>query len=689
MMQDYQEYLSAIFSDETETFRTPAEPDPGDTVTIRIRTGKNFAERVMLIAVGTELAVRMEKTRSDRSFDWYEIQTVCLEGETAYCFRIERENLILSYDKTGVHIGELPDTRFAFRFTPGFHVPFWAKGTVQYQIFTDRFRNGNTENDVTDNEYYYISGHAKHAENWNSFPTARDIRTFYGGDLQGVLEKLDYLQSLGVEAIYFNPLFVSPSSHKYDTQDYDHIDPHLAVITEDMEHPMQDWEKHNGYAPRYILRTTSAENLRQSDAFFADFCREVHRRGMRIILDGVFNHCGSFHKWMDGEGIYLGTNQDAKGARQDPESPYRGFFRFKEKKNGEKTDKFEYEGWWNHETLPKLNYEGSEQLRETILRIAEKWASPPYSIDGWRLDVAADLGHSPEFNHAFWKEFRHRLKAINPELLIIAEHYGDPREWLHGDEWDTVMNYDAFMDPVSYFLTGMEKHSDEKREDLYLNGPEFFRSILQNMSAFERPSLECAMNELSNHDHSRFLTRTNGQIGRLTSEGSVAAGGGIRKNVFRQAVLMQMTWPGAPTIYYADEAGQVGWTDPDNRRTYPWGNEDQELIDFHRRLTKLRKDYSVLRSGSLIPLHAGNGTIAYARFDDSDAVIVAVNGLKKPQKFTLRAVNAGIPDGSTVTRILLSGEYGTEYERTEENAVADGIFTVTLPAGSAAVYVSS
>ena len=619
--------LSAIFSDETPTYRFPSEPDPGDTVTIRLRVSRDSARRVILVFEPLTAGALMSLSRSDDFFDYYETGVVCDGEEVIYRFLIEcTDGELIAFDKSGARIEDhrIPDFNpaYAFRFKPGFHVPAWSKGAVQYQIFTDRFRNGDPSNDVTDNEYYYTIGHAKHAEHWDDLPTDTDIRSFYGGDLQGILDKLDYLQDLGIEALYLNPIFVSPSSHKYDVQDYEHIDPHFGVITDDVDHAMQLWEKHNGYAPRYIRRVTSMENLEKSDDLFASLCRELHRRGMRIILDGVFNHCGSFNKWMDHEGIYLGKAGFQPGAFQSVHSPYRSYFKFNDSTNGRSPA---YEGWWGYTTLPKLNYEESPELCEEIYRIAEKWVSPPYSIDGWRLDVAADLGHSAEFNHQFWREFRRRVKSINPEVLIIAEHYGDPSPWLDGDQWDTVMNYDAFMEPVTWFLTGMEKHSDSCRDDLYQNGSAFFDIMRDKMSRLKYPSLLSAMNELSNHDHSRFLTRTNRMVGRMTSLGSAAAGHGINKGVFREAVTIQMSWPGAPTVYYADEAGQVGWTDPDNRRTYPWGKEDKSLISLHRDLIHLRRDLSVLRDGSLKQLHADYGRIAYARFDASLRAVVAVN----------------------------------------------------------------
>ena len=444
---------------------------------------------------------------------------------------------------------------------------------------------------------------------------------------------------------------MSPSSHKYDTQDYEHIDPHLGVIEDDADLPLMDWEHHNGYARTYIKRVLSQKNLEKSDELFARFCAELHKRGIKIILDGVFNHCGSFHRWMDKEGIYREKSGFLPGAFQDPNSPYREYFHFTDEKPG-------FEAWWGVESLPKLCYEQSKKLCDEVFSIAEKWLKAPYSIDGWRLDVAADLGHSQEFNHAFWKEFRKRVKAVNPNAVLIAEHYGDPGKWLQGDEWDTVMNYDAFMEPVTYFLTGMEKHSDRMREDLYHDGEMFFRTMYQAMARLPSPSLLCAMNELSNHDHSRFLTRTNRTVGRLQSRGAEAAAIGIDQAVFREAVVIQMTWPGAPTIYYGDEAGQVGWTDPDNRRTYPWGHEDRSLIDLHKALIALHQSHTSLRFGSVIPLGFGHGWISFARFDQDDCVIVVCNDTEEPVSVSLDLRKANALPGDPFTQCFITSGSG-------------------------------
>ena len=335
---------------------------------------------------------------------------------------------------------------------------------------------------------------------------------------------------------------------------------------------------------------------------------------MRIILDGVFNHCGSFNKWMDREKIYEKDGGYEPGAYLSADSPYRDFFLFKDA-NGW-PDNGSYEGWWGHNTLPKLNYEGSEKLYQYVLDIAKRWLSPPYSIDGWRLDVAADLGHSPEMNHRFWRDFRKVVKEANPDALILAEHYRDATTWLSGDQWDTVMNYDAFMEPVSWFLTGLEKHSERKDDHLLHNSQAFMCSMLSNMSRMQTGSLYAAMNELSNHDHSRFLRgRTASWDGFISRRDAEKAEIGVNYGTFRSGAVIQMTWPGAPTIYYGDEAGVFGWTDPDNRRTFPWGKGRPGTHGISPVSHGDPEQDSGVPTRALKPLLAENGVIAYGRFD--------------------------------------------------------------------------
>jgi alpha-glucosidase len=509
------------------------------------------------------------------------------------------------------------------------------------------------------------------------------VKEFYGGDLQGVLDKMDYLEDLGIEAIYFNPLFVSPSNHKYDIQDYDYIDPHLGKILDDGGDVLENGQKENRFASRYINRVTNRVNLEASNELFIQVVKEAHKRGIRVILDGVFNHCGSFNRWMDKERIYENVEGYQKGAYVDEGSPYRNYFSFRNEYGWPYNNS--YDGWWGHDSLPKLNYEGSRKLFEYVMNIARKWVSPPYNADGWRLDVSADLGHSPEYNHYFWQEFRKAVKDANPNAIILAEHYGNTKEWLLGNEWDTVMNYDAFMEPVTWFLTGMEKHSDDFREDLLGNSESFWETIKHHSASFSMASWQVSMNEISNHDHSRFLTRTNHKVGRTNTLGPEAAGQDVNKAVFREAVVIQMTWPGAPTIYYGDEAGVCGFTDPDNRRTYPWGNEDKEMIAFHKDIIRLRKENTELRNGSIKVVDGGHNLIAYGRFRRDAQCVIVINNNPHAMEREMHVWDLNVPREGKMVRLIQTNEEGYSLER-EEIFVRAGKIKAVLPALSATVW---
>ena len=664
---------NALFCDGTSDYVIPAEPGIHEKVRLRFRTARDDAQEVCLISGGE--ALQMQKISSGEVFDYYETEVQLTDTMFVYYFRIKSESEELCYHRCGV--SEHPVEYYNFRIMPGFSTPAWAKGAVMYQIFVDRFCNGDPSNDVEDGEYVYIGEPVCKVKDWNEFPAAMDIRRFHGGDLQGVLDKLDYLEELGVEVIYFNPLFVSPSNHKYDIQDYDYIDPHYGVIIEDGGEVLPEGEKDNTRATKYQKRTGDIRNLEASNRLFAKLVEEMHTRGMRVILDGVFNHCGSFNKWMDRERIYEPQPEYEKGAYVSAQSPYRDFFHFFDEREEAWPYNKNYDGWWGHDTLPKLNYEDSPTLEEYILNVGKKWVSPPYNADGWRLDVAADLGYSNEYNHIFWENFRKAVKSANPQALILAEHYGDPGEWLQGDEWDSVMNYDAFMEPLTWFLTGMEKHSDERRTDLWGNADNFVNTMNHFMASMLTPSLQVAMNELSNHDHSRFLTRTNHIVGRVAQLGSKAAEEGINLAVMREAVAVQMTWVGAPTVYYGDEAGVCGFTDPDSRRTYPWGQENRELVEFHKEMIRIHKREKPLRTGSLKMLSWSSNVLAYARFQEGEQIIVVLNNSKELKEVTIPVWQAEVPMKGKMERLMYSWEKSYTTER-DIYLVEDGETVVNM-----------
>ena len=491
----------------------------------------------------------MEKSGESGPYEYFSCRfSLAVPGLYFYIFRIETADGSFDlfregFDRTNMGAGD----KWQLSCIPkDFDTPKTFVGGVMYQIFPDRFcRLGTTdlsEKLTPFTVHKSLSDTPEYRPNDAGEITNSD---FFGGNLRGILSKLDYLSSLGVSVIYLNPIFKAYSNHRYDTCDYRRIDEMLGT-----------------------------------DDDFRALCDGAHERGMRVILDGVFSHTGNNSIYFDAHGIF-GT-----GAVSNPVSPYRKWYNFEHYPD-------KYDCWWGIKTLPAVNENDPSYVDYQITSAGstvEKWMR--LGADGWRLDVAADLGHSPEMNHKFWRDFRKSVKTANPDAIILAEHYGDPKEWLQkGDQWDTVMNYDAFMEPITWFLTGMEKHSDEAKQHLKRSVKDFEDSMRHYMASFQTSQLLCAMNELSNHDHSRFMTRTNEKVGHAATLGTAAAEEGIKPAVFREAVVVQMTWPGAPTIYYGDEAGLCGFTDPDNRRTYPWGKEDIVLIDFHRDIIRIHKEH--------------------------------------------------------------------------------------------------
>jgi len=358
--------IEAIFSDETPYFRYPYAPEKGETVHVIIRTWKDDVDKVELIL--SNKSIKMSNKSQDFYFDYFGADIFIDSRLIKYYFKIYKRDKVLYYFKTGAK--DTFDGQKEFVITTDFNLPTWSYGAIMYQIYVDKFYNGDKNNDVLTSEYTYLEKAVEKVHNWEELPKEGDYRRFYGGDLQGVIEKLEYLKKLGAEVIYLNPIFVSPSSHKYDTQDYDHVDPHFGKIVFEEGDVLDLVAEDNENATLYISRTTDDRNLSASDEKFIELVEKAHGMGIKIILDGVFNHCGAFNKWLDKEQIYSGQ----KGALENADSPWHDYFVWDE--NGE------YKGWWGHLNHPKLNYEGSKELEDEMIRIGKKWVSPPFNADG-------------------------------------------------------------------------------------------------------------------------------------------------------------------------------------------------------------------------------------------------------------------------------------------------------------------
>lgn len=453
--------------------------------------------------------------------------------------------------------------------------PDWVQDAVFYQIFPDRFAKSARNPSGT------LS-----FEPWDSPPTAHG---FKGGDLYGIAEKLDYLKDLGITALYLNPIFASASNHRYHTFDYYAVDPLLG----------------GNDALRFLLD-------------------KAHRKNMRVVLDGVFNHA-SRGFWQFHHVLECGDGSPYKDwFHFDPErlagkkhwGAYPGSHELKALQHGEDSlTAIGYRGWWNLPALPKFNT-NSPAAREFLLGVAEHWIK--FGADGWRLDVATEID-----DDAFWQEFRRRVRKINPDAYIVAEIWHESRRWLQGDQFDAIMNYDVTK-PVIAFFGG--KHLDLKvihQQSNYhgihhaIDAHEFADRIDHNLGLYKQDITYSQLNLLDSHDTPRFLSCVSGN-----------------KDSLKLAWLFMFTYPGAPCVYYGDEIGMDGQHDPDCRRSFPWEESkwDKGLLGYVKELIALRKKNPALRRGDFKRLWSANGTYAFSRSLNGKTFVVAVNVSDSPQQ---------------------------------------------------------
>ncbi len=459
------------------------------------------------------------------------------------------------------------------------HTPDWVKNAIFYQIFPDRFAKSDALEKPT-----YI-------EPWDSPPTRQG---FKGGDLLGVYEKLDYLQDLGVNAIYFNPIFMSAVNHRYHTYDYWNVDPILG-----------------------------------GNPVFFKLLNEAHRRGMYIVLDGVFNHAS--------RGFFQFNHILENGEK----SPYLDWFHVYGFPMNAYQGKPNYSCWWNLPALPQFNTD-NPQVRKFLFEVARHWIEQ--GVDGWRLDVPFEIK-----DESFWRQFRAATKLPNPDAYLVGEIPSEAQDWLQGDMFDGVMNYQFAAALVGFFGTGFR---DEAMiagmmglpEVPVLDAGEFLQRAKVLLEIYPRQNALAQLNLLDSHDTPRFLS--------MVSE---------NRDAFRLATLFQMTYPGAPCIYYGNEIGMTGGKDPGNRTPFPWDESrwDHELRDVVKTYTHLRMAHAVLRTGEFVPVHAEGRQIAYLRHLGSDRVLVAINAGGTPWELNM-PVAPHLADGTVVEDLLGGGGAAVE-----------------------------
>ncbi len=477
--------------------------------------------------------------------------------------------------QAGLH-AHPPPLVWHFRHVDGYQAPTWVWDQVLYQVFPDRFRDGDQGSNVRDGAYVY-GGQPVAARGWHEAPSrAHGAREFFGGDLDGVREALPYLEALGVSTLYLNPIFASPSNHKYDTIDYGRVDPHLG-----------------------------------GETALARLLEALRARGMRIVLDAVVNHTSERHPWFDRWGEH-----GQGGAYQGPDTQHRGRYVFDDAADSES-----YRGWRGTRTLPVLDF-ASPDVRHDVYggddAILRRWLRPPWRIDGWRLDVIHMLGEGAGAtnNHAHVRAIRQAIRAERSDAYVLGEHFFEASAWLQGDQEDGAMNYYGFQRPLLAFWAGV----DHRGEPLALDAAGLERWLTDARAQIPFELALSQLNLLGSHDVPRFLTRVRGD-----------------RRAAAAAVHALFGYLGVPCVYYGDEIGLEGEGDPDCRRPFPWDERrwDQPLLDTYRRLAHLRRRAPPLARGDLRTLVAEGDVHAFARVLDQQVVVVVQHRGEQPTRVRL------------------------------------------------------
>jgi glycosidase len=514
---------------------------------IRLRTAKDDMTQVNIIFGGKfhwdqKQKQPMKKILSDEFYDYYQYEIVAEDTRLGYYFELISKDTILLYTEVGL-IKEFDDAMaYAYFFqypyicpTDLHKIPAWVNDSVFYEIFVERFRNGNIENsppDLTD---------------WHEDPNPK---SFYGGDLKGIIDKLDYLCELGINGIYLTPIFKSPSNHKYDTVNYYEIDPY--------------------FGDKDILK---------------ELVDKAHSKGIRIMLDAVFNHCSS---------EFLPFKDVVEKGR---DSEFYDWFFVDGDKVVKETPNYEMFGFVP--SMPKLNT-ANPKLKEYLLNAVSYWTSET-GIDGWRLDV------SDEIDHQFWRDFRALVKSLNKDAIIIGENWHNSYPWLMGDQFDSIMNYSVTLLCVDFFA---------KKE---IPVKTFENRLSTYLMRYSDQVNNAMLNLLDSHDTERFLYSA-----------------GERKEALKNAAAFLFAYKGMPCIYYGTEIGMTGNYDPGCRKGFDWRKNywDKGLLEYYKKLISIRKEEKALKNGKIELLSTGS-IFGMKRYTEEETIYIVINNTDQTQEYTV------------------------------------------------------
>lgn len=600
-----EQWLESVYSDGTEMFVSNPQPQLFETVTVWLRAYADAPVRHVFLRTvpnGAELLLEARKRKVENGLAYYAADMRITENRMQYQFYLVCDDVVYFYNQKEITT-YVPDQTYDFVLLADYRQPEWVKRAVFYQIFPERFCNGNLSNDVQNGEYQ-LNGHDTiRMEDWESAPLPYEkgfCLDFYGGDLEGVKQKIPYLKDLGVTAIYLNPVFLAPSVHKYDCIDYFQVDPHFG-----------------------------------GDKALAELSEALHENGMKLILDISINHTGTAHRWFNRDGLFFDRTE---GAYNNPDSEERSFYFFEKDSN-------RYLGWAGVPDLPTLNYT-SDRLREIVYRgkdsVIRKWLRKPYDIDGWRFDVADVFARNDavQLAHELWPEIRKSIREEKKDAYILAEDWGDCAPYLQGNEWDSAMNYYGCGRVIRQFLG---------EPDLFMARNEILKNIPYKMTAQDVQAR--IMEHLAKLPYvvwqNQFNLFDSHDVPRLHNNPK------IHPDEYRGAVILLFMLIGTASIYYGDEAGIEGTTGSNEGCRYPmpWKKDFQKsgVYQLYRTLAHLKTTGRALSDGGMKFLFAEGEILAVARFYDREAyvAVISVSGRTQRIRLPLGCIGAAGPKGKT------------------------------------------
>lgn len=591
-------HLKSIHHSGSSRYVFPAPAHLGDVVTIRLRAGLELPIRHVFLRTapdGEQYLTPLQPEGLDPTSPcrWWRAPLRLTMPVTSYRFLIIADDSTCWYNGSGIHTFNPTDAE-DFRILADYEAPEWMKKSVFYQIFPDRFADGDPSNNVKDGEYEY-AGFPARARPWGAPPIVSSraaMVEFYGGDLQGIIAHLDYIADLGVDALYLNPIFTAFSNHRYDVTDYFAVDPHLGG-------------------------NSALVELRQA----------LTERGMHYILDIVPNHCGYLHPWF-------------QMALADPAAPTAEYFTFNKHPD-------DYETWLGVRSLVKLNYR-SAALRNVMYAnpgsVFRHWLCPPYSADGWRIDVANMLARqgANQLGIDVGKGIRQAVKAENPEAYLMGENFFDASSQLQGDCWDGVMNYSGFTLPLRDWLSPVSIYAPGQGQPINTGIALSTQAVVESWGAFRAAIpwvIACQQyNLIGSHDTPRALALLGGN-----------------HDLFRLAAVLLFTYPGVPSIYYGEEIGLGNGAELNPRLCMNWdaSSWDNEILDFYKILIRLRRSSPTLIDGGFQVLMTEDDTLIYQRDgNDETILVIARRGTNIRPGGPISVRHGGIPDGTAFEEIF-------------------------------------